>query len=84
MRIAMSAEREPYAILRDDGSIEVFPPSDAIPAKPDGYQGRQIHATKGPHQGENLGVVYSRDALTPAQYHLIETALEREATRRRA
>ena len=77
----MSVQQQPYAILRDDGSIEVFAASDGAPAKPDGYQGRQIHATRGPRQGATIGVVYSRDALTVAQYQAIEAALEREATR---
>jgi hypothetical protein len=78
----MSIEREPYAILRDDGSVELLPESDGMPAKPDGYQGRQIHVTHGPQQGENLGVVYSRDTLTAAQYEAVEAALEGEAKRR--
>ena len=78
----MSVGQEPYAILRDDGSIEVFPASDGVPATPDGYQGRQIHATHGQRQGATIGIVYSSDALTAAQYQAIEAALEREATRR--
>ena len=78
----MSAEQLlPYAILRDDGRVELLPREEGIPPKPDGYHGRQIHATRGPTTGAILGVVYSRDPLTAEQFEVVEATLEREAKR---
>ena len=70
-------------VLRDDGRVEPLPLDDTgLPMKPDGYEGREIHATRGSQAGDVLGFVYSRDVLTMDQYGAVEAFLERETKRR--